>query len=117
MNPENINDLSQLRSIFGLPEQVEPLDENNKINHISADFKDQVRVHLVRLKGNKEATHIKGISPESNDIESLGQWLKKKCGAGGSVKNDEIIIQGNQRTLVIQLLKEKGYKNTKAAGG
>lgn len=76
----------------------------------------RVMVDRKQRKG-KEATLVTGFVGPEDSLRELGKYLKAKCGVGGSAKDGEIIIQGNQRDRVVELLKEKGYSNTKAAGG
>jgi len=64
-------------------------------------------------RGGKVVTIVKGFVGCSDDIKSLGKYLKTKCGVGGSVKDDEIIIQGALKEKVIALLKADGYSNAK----
>ncbi|MEN8225021.1 MAG: translation initiation factor [Bacteroidota bacterium] len=75
-----------------------------------------LRVHLQSLKGNKKATLVKGFAGSENDLKELGKKLKSGCGVGGSVKDGEILIQGDKREQVIKMLLDDGYKAKKAGG-
>lgn len=77
----------------------------------------KLRVHLERLKGNKEASIVRGFIGKTDTLEALGKLLKTKCSVGGSAKDGEIILQGNNRDKILQILLQEGFVNTKKAGG
>lgn len=60
-------------------------------------------------RGGKIATIVKGFIGSADDLKNLSKILKTSCGVGGSSKNGEIIIQGNFRDKIMDLLQKEGY--------
>lgn len=65
-------------------------------------------------RGGKVACVVKGFVGTLSDLEDLAKMLKSKCGTGGSAKDGEVIIQGDHRDKIVQLLVQAGYKAKKA---
>ena len=91
--------------------------ENEQTEATLAAGEQQLEVWIDRKhRGGKTATLVKGFVGEEADLKALGKLLKSKCGVGGSAKDGEIIIQGNVRDKVMELLEKEGY-NYKRVGG
>lgn len=76
--------------------------------------KQLLRISLdKRNRGGKVVTLITGFRGTSDDLTALGKLLKTKCGVGGSAKDGEIIVQGDLRNKVLEILKKEGYEKSR----
>ena len=77
----------------------------------------KLKVRLdTKHRAGKAVTLIEGFVGKEEDLQELGKKLKSFCGTGGSAKDGEIIVQGDQREKVMQWLNKNEYKNTKRFG-
>ncbi len=119
MSKNKLNSLSDLGGFVYSTNKNEDFSNNipEEIEEKLLPGKQLLEAHFSNKgRGGKTVTIVKGFKGANDDLETLGKLLKNKCGVGGSVKDGEIIIQGNSRDKVIEILQNEGYK-VKRVGG
>lgn len=82
-----------------------------------ANHQQQLKVQLDRkMRKGKVVTLVTGFRGTQENLESLGKLLKQKCGVGGTAKDAEIMIQGDFKVKIAELLLSEGFK-VKLVGG
>jgi translation initiation factor 1 len=122
--PAADNPFAALSGLSDLPTGEGLGKSPEEVSHHSASEDDfdpgqeklYVSIDRKQRKG-KAVTLISGFSGSEDRLEALGKSLKTRCGVGGSVKDGEILVQGNQRDKVVKLLKELGYGKVVKSGG
>jgi len=102
--------------VFSTDKSFDFKTSNNVENETAAINEQRIRIHLLRKSGGKVASVVKGLEGDNETFSNLSKLLKKKCGVGGSYKNGEIIIQGDNRESIKAILENIGY-NVKFSGG
>ena len=89
--------------------------DNEKMDTL-ANNQQNLKVCIDKHRAGKIAVILKGFVGNTDDLKALSKILKARCGVGGSTKNGEIIIQGDIRDKVMDILTKEGY-NYKRVGG
>lgn len=108
---------SKLSALTGVPvpEVTENICDDGDENMVTLPRKQQkLRLAMERAgRGGKTVTIIRGFVGSENDMNALCKLLKQKCGVGGTAKDGEIIIQGDHRPRLLEILRNEGYTNSK----
>jgi translation initiation factor 1 len=89
-------------------------EEENQAVETAPPAQQKLTIRLdSKQRGGKTVTLIEGFSGKDEDLQILGKQLKNHCGTGGSAKDNEIIVQGDQRDKVLLYLQKNGYKLAK----
>jgi translation initiation factor 1 len=90
--------------------------DNNEEATVATSKQDLRVLRDSKKRKGKTVTLVTGFVGKSDDLNELAKYLKTKCGVGGTSKDGEILIQGDFRDKIFDLLIEKGYKVKKAGG-
>jgi translation initiation factor 1 len=102
---------------LGNPDNAPDIKEE-KIEDLSYRKHVQVRLHYEKKgRGGKEAVIIRGLDEIPEVLKEICKKLKTKIGVGGSVKGNEIIMQGKQRDKMLMIIKDLGFTSVKNSGG
>ena len=104
-----LSSLSDLKNLFPEAEGAYQPPETAKIQYLEAHFSNKGR-------GGKTVTIIKGFESSDEEIKKIAKSLKSLCGVGGTVKDGDIIIQGNFRDKIMDYLRQQGHL-VKRVGG
>ena len=100
--------------VYSTNPDFEYSDDSQEETEILPKNQQRLRLSMERAgRGGKTVTLVKGVVGSEEDINALCKLLKQKCGVGGSVKGGEIIIQGDHRQRLVEILKNEGYTQTK----
>lgn len=116
MNKKKLNSLANLGGfVYSTNEHFE--FEQTPVQTTLPPKQQFLEAHFsTKGRAGKIATIVSGFIGTEDDLKNVAKLLKTKCGVGGSIKNQEIIIQGNYRDKIIEILKNEGY-NVKRVGG
>lgn len=104
----------RLNIVYSTNPDFEYFTDEKEENDTLPKQQQKLRVSIEKHhRGGKTATIVRNFIGTGSDLGELARLLKTKCGVGGSAKDGEIIIQGDIKDKVIEILKKEGYSQTK----
>jgi translation initiation factor 1 len=108
MSKKKFNSFSAL--VYSTDPDFKPAEEQAEEQVTLAPAQQRLRVRLDnKRRAGKTVTLVEGFVGTGADLEELGKKLKGLCGTGGSAKDGEVMVQGDNREKVVQWLKKGGY--------
>ncbi|MFI3318407.1 MAG: translation initiation factor [Rikenellaceae bacterium] len=107
---------SRLRAVYSTNPDYNFSESEQEQESVAPSAQD-LRIWLDKKhRAGKVATIVRGFKGSESELKELGKLLKSKCGVGGSAKDGEIIIQGDHRDRVTEILINSGFRCKKAGG-
>lgn len=103
--------------VYSTSDQFEYQEEGDSSSESLPPSQQNLKILLdKKSRAGKQVTLVAGFLGSNEDLKELGKLLKNKCGVGGTSKDGEILIQGDVRDKVVQILQEAGFKAKKSGG-
>ncbi|MFD1315454.1 translation initiation factor [Namhaeicola litoreus] len=118
MGKKKLNSLEDLGGfVFSTNKELNYNDDDQDLIETLPPSEQLLEAHFSnKNRAGKTVTIIKGFVGKEEDLKDLAKLIKTKCSVGGTIKEGEIMIQGNFREKVMEILKKEGYK-VKRVGG
>jgi translation initiation factor 1 len=108
---------NRLGIVYSTNPDFQYIDNKSSDDETLPHRQQNLRVMLdKKQRKGKSVTLVTGFIGREEDLKDLGKLLKTKCGVGGTVKDGEIMVQGDFRDKILQILLDEGYKAKKAGG-
>jgi len=117
MSKKNKRDKGRTGVVYSTSQNFEYEYEGNFEEETLPPNEQNLKVMLdKKSRGGKQVTLVEGFVGTDEDLKELGKMLKSKCGVGGTAKDGEILIQGDFRIKVLEILQNEGYRAKKVGG-
>lgn len=117
MSKKNKRDKGRTGVVYSTSQEFEYEYEGGMEEETLPPNEQNLKVMLdKKSRGGKQVTLVEGFVGTDEDLKELGKMLKSKCGVGGTAKDGEILIQGDFREKVLEILQNEGYRAKKVGG-